>query len=104
MINRNLFLKDNINSKNLRGFLFKNLSKKFDKILTKIKDDIRNSKQTLNVLNKNFKFNFKKKDLQKFNKFQNIALIGMGGSILGSEAIYYFLQSKIKKKLTFSMT
>ena len=98
MINRNLFLKDNINSKNLRGFLFKNLSKKFDKILTKIKDDIRNSKQTLNVLNKNFKFNFKKKDLQKFNKFQNIALIGMGGSILGSEAIYYFLQSKIKKK------
>ena len=25
----------------------------------------------------------------------------MGGSILGSEAIYYFLQSKIKKKINF---
>ena len=97
MINKNLFLKDNINSINLRGVLSKNLSKKFDKILTKIKDDLKNSKHTLNVLNKNFKFNFKKQDLQKFNKFQNIALIGMGGSILGSEAIYYFLQSKIKK-------
>tara|TARA_B100000035_G_scaffold116528_1_gene98745 strand:+ start:1969 stop:3204 length:1236 start_codon:yes stop_codon:yes gene_type:complete len=101
VINKNLFLKDNINSKNLSGVLSKNLSKKFDKILTKIKDDLKNSKHTLNVLNKNFKFNFKKQDLQKFNKFQNIALIGMGGSILGSEAIYYFLQSKIKKKINF---
>ena len=103
MINRNLFLKIILILKFERIFIQKFI-KKFDKILTKIKDDIRNSKQTLNVLNKNFKFNFKKKDLQKFNKFQNIALIGMGGSILGSEAIYYFLQSKIKKKLTFSMT
>ena len=61
MNNKNLFLKDNINSINLRGVLSKNLSKKFDKILNKIKDDLKNSKQTLNVLNKNFKFNFKKK-------------------------------------------
>ena len=41
MINKNLFLKDYINSKNLRGVLSKNLSKKFDKILTKFKTHIK---------------------------------------------------------------
>ena len=58
-------------------------------------------KKTLNVLSDKFHLNFKIKDLKKFKKFQTIALIGMGGSILGAEAIYGFLKQKIKKKIYF---
>ena len=56
---------------------------------------------TLNLLSKNFNFNFKKNEIEKFKKFKKIAVIGMGGSILGTEAIYSFLKHKIKKKLYF---
>ena len=45
------------------------------------------------TLNKNFSFNFNIKSLSKFKKFKTVAIIGMGGSILGAEAIYSFLQS-----------
>jgi glucose-6-phosphate isomerase len=79
----------------------KNLSKKFDKIYANIKKDVGNSKKTLNILDKKFKLNFKIKDLRKFKKYKTIALIGMGGSILGAEAIYCFFQQKIKKNIYF---
>ena len=36
-----------------------------------------------------------------FKKFRTIVVIGMGGSILGTKAIYSFLRYKIKKKLIF---
>ena len=101
MINKNLQLIDNIQSKNLRNSLIKNSSKKFDKIFLEIKNDIKNTKKTLNVLDKNFKFNFKISDLKKFKKFKSIVIIGMGGSVLGAEAIHSFFQSKIKKKIYF---
>ena len=78
-----------------------NLKKKFSKIKKEINNELNDSKKTLNILNKNYKFNFKISDLQKFKKFKIIALIGMGGSILGSEAINNFLQKKIKKKIYF---
>ncbi len=101
MTNTNLFLKTNIQSHHLQSDLLKRLSKKFDKIFLEIKKDIKNNKKTLNVLNKNFKFNFKISDFKKFKKFKTIALIGMGGSILGAEAINDFLQIKVKKKIYF---
>ena len=40
-------------------------------------------------------------EINNFKKFKTIALIGMGGSILGAEAIYNFLQEKIKKRIYF---
>ena len=78
-----------------------NLKKKFSKIKKEINNELNDSKKTLNILNKNYKFNFKISDLQKFKKFKIIALIGMGGSILGSEAINNFLQKKIKKRSSY---
>jgi len=81
--------------------LIKSLSKKFEKVFTEIKNEISNENKTLNVLNKKFNFNFKTKDLQKFKNFKIIAIIGMGGSILGAEALYNFLDKKIKKKVYF---
>ena len=97
MINNNLS-KINISKKNS---LKSNLLKKYTKILSIIKKDIKDKNKTLNVLDNKFKFNFKINDLKKFKKFKKIAIIGMGGSILGAEAIHNFLQHKIKKEIYF---
>ena len=45
--------------------------------------------------------NFHFQKIKKFKKFQTVIIIGMGGSILGSKAIYSFLKHKIKKKFIF---
>ena len=101
MNNTKLFLKDYISTKTLKVKSLNNLSKKFEKIFIKTKKEVYVKKKTLNILNNNFKFNFKIKDLNRFDKFQNIAIIGMGGSILGAEALYSFFKKKIKKKVYF---
>ena len=46
--------------------------------------------------NKNYFKNFK-----NFKKFKTIIIVGIGGSILGSKAIYSFLKYKINKKFIF---
>ena len=53
------------------------------------------------TLKPTYKYSYSKKTLSKYKKFSNIRIIGMGGSILGAEAIFNFLKKKIKKKLTF---
>ena len=55
----------------------------------------------LNSLKINYDYSFKKKELKKYKKYSEFNVIGMGGSILGSEAIYNFLNHKIKKKFYF---
>ena len=101
MITKNLFLENNIQNKYLDKNSKKLLSKKFKKIIQEVQSDIKNSSNTLNTLSKKYKFNFKIKNLNKFKKFNTIILIGMGGSILGAEAINNFLKDKIKKKIFF---
>ena len=98
---KNLLTSNNIQDKHLDKNVLKNLTKKFNKIIELINSDINYPEKTVNVLSKNFKFNFKNKDLQKFKKYKTIAIIGMGGSILGAEAISNFLEEKIKKKIYF---
>ena len=86
-------------------FLNKNtlnlLNKKYSYIIRKINNDLDTPNQTLSVLSKKFKFNFSLKDLNNFRKFENLVIIGMGGSILGTEAIYEFLKHKVKKNVQF---
>ncbi len=101
MINNNLFSKNRIHKKYLKNNFIKKFTKNFEQIFLKINKDMKDSKKTLNVLNKEFKFNFKIQDLKNFKKFKKIVVIGMGGSILGTEAIYQFLENKIKKKVYF---
>ena len=48
---------------------------------------------------KNNNYDFKR--IEKFKKFKTVVIIGMGGSILGSKAIYSFLKHKIKKNFIF---
>ena len=79
----------------------KKFSSKFEKELKKINSNIKNPSHFFHLLNRDYNFNFDIKDLKKFKKFNTIAIIGMGGSILGAKAIYYFLRKKIKKKVYF---
>ena len=52
-------------------------------------------------LNINYKYSYSKKDLKKYKKFKSFRVFGMGGSILGAEAIYQFMRHKIKKNFIF---
>ena len=55
----------------------------------------------LDSLKENFKYSYSKSQIKKINKSKNFRLIGMGGSTLGAETIYQFLNHKIKKKFIF---
>ena len=98
---KNISFKNNIQKNYLNQILIKNLTKDYKKIIKEIDLDINNSRKTLNILNDKFECNFKIKDLRKFRKYNSIAFIGMGGSILGIEAIKNFLEKKKKKKIYF---
>ena len=63
--------------------------------------DNKNQNQVIKSLSKNYKYSFKKKKLNKYRKFSNFRVIGMGGSILGTQSIYEFLKNRIKKKFLF---
>ena len=79
---------------------FKN--KRFDnKIFKLFKDLIKKKNQVIYSLNKSYKYSYTKKTILKFKKYPQIRLIGMGGSILGANAIYSFLKNKIKKTFIF---
>ena len=101
MILKNIHIENSIPIKNFSKKPLKIFKKKYSKILKEIKKDIEDNFKTLNVLNSNFKLNFNIKELKKFKKYNNIVIIGMGGSILGSEAIYDFFKEKIKKNIYF---
>tara|TARA_Y100000591_G_scaffold81521_1_gene68647 strand:+ start:6371 stop:7531 length:1161 start_codon:yes stop_codon:yes gene_type:complete len=89
MLTRNIYFKN---------FSFAKLNKK---IFTNLKKILSENNQILNSLKISYVDSFDSKKLAKFRNFKNISIIGMGGSILGSKAIYSFLKDKVKKKITF---
>ena len=101
MIKKNLVCKNNFLKQDLSKNFSQKFLKKFNKTIQEINIEIDNDKKLLHVLNKDYKFNFNFNDLRNFKKYNTIAIIGMGGSILGSEAVYNFLAKKIKKKVYF---
>ena len=88
----------NIIFKNFKRLNNINQNKKINKLLKK---ELIINYPLLNSLTNKYKYSFKKKDVKKLQNFKLYNLIGMGGSILGSEAIYDFLNHKIKKKFEF---
>ena len=101
MIEKNLTLKNNIKSKYLSKKISFRLDNKFKKISSDVVNEIKDPKKTLNILSHKFNLKFKKSDLKNFKRFKVIAIIGMGGSILGIKAIHNFLNDKINKKVYF---
>jgi glucose-6-phosphate isomerase len=88
-------LTKNINFKNFR---LKKDNKKIQKDFEKL---LKEKNPILESLSSNYKNSYKKKIISKFKKYSQIRIIGMGGSILGAEAIHDFLKHKVKKKITF---
>ena len=72
MIKNHLFLKNNIQKRHLNNVSLRKLTKKFEDINFEISNDIKNKKKTLNVLDNQFKFNFKIKDLEKFKNLESL--------------------------------
>ena len=90
-------------SKNIK---FKNYKfTKIDKTSKKIKSDfklfLKENSVILQSLGTNYKNSYNKNLTVKLKNFSHIRIIGMGGSILGTESIYNFLKHKIKKKFYF---
>ena len=85
------------------GIFFQNfkLKRKSLEIKKKLEKFIAENNSIAQSLKKNYQDFFKKKELKKYKSFKNIRVIGMGGSSLGTQAIYDFLKYKIKKNFIF---
>ena len=89
------------------NFKLKNLKKEKNKTLKKKIISLLNQKflvkkyPLLLSLKKNYKYSYSFSKIKKLKKMKNFRIIGMGGSILGAQAIYSFLKYKIKKNFTF---
>jgi glucose-6-phosphate isomerase len=88
--------------------LSKNINFKSFKYKTnnqKIKKDLKNiiieNNEILKSLTPIYKYQYSKKLIKKIKKEKNLKIIGMGGSILGAQAIHDFLKHKIKKNIFF---
>ena len=85
------------------GINFTSFKKKAKTSLVKKKLQIilKENNQVIKSLSSNYKNSFNKKQIKKYKKILNYRVIGMGGSTLGTQAIYDFLKDKIKKKFLF---
>ena len=55
----------------------------------------------MNSLKPNYNYSYSNNFVKKIKNKLDCRIIGMGGSILGTKAIYKFLKHKIKKKVYF---
>ena len=83
---------------NLKNFHKKQSQKKIKKNLKKL---LLENNDILKSLSSKYIDNHNIKKIKKEIGNNKIRLIGMGGSILGAQAIYNFLKNKIKKKFIF---
>ena len=82
----------------LKSFLRKGGEKK---IKERFKSILVEKNELFNSMSKNYKDSFNSRKFKKICSKKDIRIIGMGGSILGTQAIYFFLKDKIKKKFYF---
>ena len=85
------------------NILFKTFkeNKKNPKLKKKLFLLLKDDNEILKSLSKNYKDSFDKKILYKYKKDKDFNVIGMGGSTLGTQTIYEFLHTKIKKNFSF---
>ena len=92
-------LTSNINFLNFKS------SKKIKGISKKIKkfknENFLLTTPLLKSFSQNYKYSYDRKIIKKLKNKKFFKIIGMGGSILGAKAIYFFLKKKIKKKFIF---
>ena len=85
-----------------KNFSIKKNNSKIKKILNELLDNYsKKNNQLLLSLSKKYKYKFKFQNIKKYKKFKHYRIFGMGGSSLGAEAIYSFMNRKIRKKFSF---
>ena len=89
MLSKNIFFKNFQNSK---------VTKKLKLSLKKL---LLEKKGLIDSLSNSYKDSYDIKKIKKIVKDLDIRLIGMGGSALGTKAIYHLLKDKISKKFYF---
>ena len=79
---------------------FKNFKSKKNilSVKKKLKKLLQENNEVIKSLKKTYKNSFNKKLVNKYYKDLNYRVIGIGGSTLGAQAIYDFLEKKNKKK------
>ncbi len=83
------------------GFINFQIKKKNKSIRSKLNLLLKKDYQVVKSLRKSYKDTYNKKIFKIFKKKLEYRVIGMGGSSLGSQAIYDFLKHKIKKSFFF---
>ena len=83
--------------------IFTNFKVKINNFLIKkeLTNLLKKNDEVVKSLGLNYSYSFNIKKLKKFKNKKFFRIIGIGGSILGAKAIYYFLKNKIKKKFVF---
>ena len=81
-----------------KNFNLNHTNKKLKKIFSEI---LNKDNEILKSLTPNYKNQYSKSLIQKFKKKKVLKIIGMGGSILGTQAIHDYLRHKIKKEFFF---
>ncbi len=87
-------------TKNIRfkSFRLKSKSLKFKKDLKIL---LNKKNELFKSLSSSYDYSYSNKLVDKLKKYSSLRIIGIGGSILGTEAIYDFLKHKIKKNFLF---
>ena len=83
---------------NFKNFIIKKFNKEISKDLNLI---LKEKNKVIESLSTFYKYSYNKKIISKIKIYKDVRVIGMGGSILGTEAIYDFLREKIKKNFYF---
>ena len=83
--------------------IFTNFKVKINNFLIKkeLTNLLKKNDEVVKSLSLNYSYSFNIKKLKKFKNKKFFRIIGIGGSILGAKAIYYFLKNKIKKNFVF---
>ena len=87
-----------------KNIFFKNFQKKCPPLIgKKLKTLLKNEDSAIiNSLKSSYKYSYTQKTIKRYkSNFSLLRIIGMGGSILGTKAIFSFLNKKIKKKTVF---
>ena len=78
------------------------IKKKLSAVKKNLTSILKKKNEVLISLSQDYKSSFNKNFLHKYKKSDNYRIIGMGGSTLGAQTIYDFLNNKIKKNFIFT--
>ncbi len=83
------------------NFINFKIKKNNSKVKKKFNVLLKENNSIIKSLGKLYKYSFEKNYIKKFKNNSNFRIIGMGGSSLGTKAIYDFLKDKISKNFEF---